>query len=70
MSPGVVEESVKVAGTAVQSLSRSPWLTAMLMFNILVLGGVFWLVHGAATRNDARLQTVVELLQKCLTKGQ
>lgn len=65
MNPGLTEEVAKVANSAVSGLGKSPLAMSMMLFNLLVLGGVFWLVHGAAERQERRIEL---LLNSCISR--
>lgn len=60
MNPGMGNEVGKVAQAAVNGLAKSPLALALMLFNLLVLGGVFWLVHSAAERQEQRFQKILE----------
>ena len=60
------EMPTKVAAQAIDALKGQPFLLAMLIFNALFIGVVYFSVNKNADRHQS---LVTELIEKCLTRG-
>jgi hypothetical protein len=69
MNPGPAEEAGKVATAAVTALSGTPWILALLIFNLTFLGLLAWV--GRDTRqhydnlNKSLLENQARILENC-----
>lgn len=54
------EEASRVASEVVKGLSHNPLVLGAIIFNTLVLGAVFYTVHQAAERSEARFKMALE----------
>lgn len=66
MNPGLPEEAGKVAQGIISGLASTPVLLGLMLFNLFVLGGVFYLMDDAISRNDTRSQRMEELIRTCM----
>jgi hypothetical protein len=62
----MTEVGGRVAGQAIDALKSQPFLLAMLIFNALFIGVVYYSVNQADTRHEKQ---VTELMERCLPKN-
>jgi len=54
----------EVASNTVNTLSKNPVLLALLIFNLIVLGAVFYIVSGQTEHYDTVIKTLLEACKK------
>lgn len=50
MNPGITEEASKTAQSTIDALKSTPMVLAIVIFNVLYMGGTFWAIHEAGAR--------------------
>lgn len=66
MSPGLGQESSKVASSTIDALKSTPVLLAILLFNIILLGSLVFM----SEREGARWERVTtEMMKACKVGG-
>jgi hypothetical protein len=67
MNPGVADEAGQTARSVVSSLKESPMTLALVVFNVIFIGSVFWLARENRANLDHVISTLLTQQDKAMT---